>query len=182
MWCFQNHVSVDAKLLISFNIKKVYISLTNLINMRVLIILLFIAAIAIPSAAQKRGKYKIKIVEHNHKRHRGIFYAAEDQGLTLYRRNGDTTFVKAENISALYISRPGIVVPMAVAGALTLFVVGASTPGINGAALVILGPPLGTAAGLLLSQPFANKRYYRKLEAKDFPIIKEDLKKYTEVR
>ena len=150
--------------------------------MKAFIIILLTAAIAIPSIAQKRSRYKIKIVEHNHKRHRGIFYAADDQGLTLYRRNGDTTFIKAENISALYISRPGIVVPMAVAGALALFIVGASTPGINGAALAILGPPLGTSAGLLVSQPFANKKYYRKLESKDFPIIKEDLKKYTEVR
>ncbi|MET4080357.1 hypothetical protein ABIB40_000297 [Pedobacter sp. UYP30] len=150
--------------------------------MKIALIILLAFAMYFPSQAQNRGKYKIKVVEHNHKRHRGIFYAANDNGLILYRRKGDTTFVKAENISALYISRPGIVVPMAVIGGVALFIVGATTPGIDGAALAIAGVPLGVAGGLLLSQPFANKRYYRKLEAKDFPLIKSDLRKYTVVK
>ena len=79
--------------------------------MKVALIVLLTFAMYFSSHAQNQGKYKIKIVEHNHKRHRGIFYAANDDGLTIANRRGDTATISAENIRAIYINRRGIVGP-----------------------------------------------------------------------
>lgn len=92
--------------------------------MKVALIVLLAFAMYFPSHAQNQGKYKIKIVEHNHKMHRGIFYAANDDGLTIANRRGDTATISAENIRDIYINRRGIVGPLVAVGAATFLIVG----------------------------------------------------------
>lgn len=149
--------------------------------MKTALIFLLTLAMYFPSQAQRRGKYNIKVVEQNQKKHRGVFYAADNDGLMLIS-NGDTISVKAEQITALYIKRRGIVGPFAIAAALPFLVAAIATPGVYGIAYFLIGIPLSAAAGFILAQPFANKRSYKNLKAKDFPIIKDDLRKYTVVK
>ncbi|UKT64580.1 hypothetical protein [Pedobacter mucosus] len=151
--------------------------------MRLFLTLLIFISIAFSASAQKTWKYKIKIVEHNGKRHSGFFYAAEDKQLIIIKSNGDTSRLKAENIGRFYIHKRGIVAPFAIAGALTFLILSVeSENALEAAVLIIVGIPIGVSLGLITGELFANKRYYKKLEAKDFPIIKADLKKYTQLK
>ncbi|WP_316806329.1 hypothetical protein [Pedobacter agri] len=151
--------------------------------MKIFLTLLFCITICFTASAQKKWKYKIKIFEHSGKRHRGFFYAAEDTQLILVKSNGDTSRLSAEKISRLYIHRRGIVAPFAIAGALAFFVLAVETPNaLESAVLILVGIPIGVSLGLVTGELFANKRFYKKLEAKDFPLIKTDLQKYTELK
>ncbi|RZK19401.1 MAG: hypothetical protein EOO86_07775 [Pedobacter sp.] len=150
--------------------------------MKIFLMLFFCIAISFTASAQKKWKYKIKVMEHSGKRHRGFFYAAEDTQLILVKSNGDTSRLSAEKISRLYIHRRGIVAPFAIAGALAFFVLAVETPNaLESAVLILVGIPIGVSLGLVTGELFANKRFYKKLEAKDFPLIKTDLQKYTEL-
>lgn len=151
--------------------------------MRFFLILLFCFSVSLATSAQKRWKYKIKLVEHNGKRHRGFFYAAEDNQLILVKSNGDTSKLKTESINRLYIHRRGIVAPFAIAGAAIFFILAIENPNaLESAVLLFVGVPIGVSLGLVTGELFANKRFYKHLEAKDFPLIKTDLQKYTEVK
>lgn len=150
--------------------------------MKIFLMLFFCIAISFTASAQKKWKYKIKVMEHSGKRHRGFFYAAEDTQLILVKSKGDTSRLSAEKISRLYIHRRGIVAPFAIAGALAFFVLAVETPNaLESAVLILVGIPIGVSLGLVTGELFANKRFYKKLEAKDFPLIKTDLQKYTEL-
>lgn len=130
-----------------------------------------------------RAKYKIKIVDRKGKVTRGLFYAAYDDGLTVIKHRRDTVKLSADSISALYIHRRGIVAPLAIAGGLTFFVLGATSDKlVESVVLVVAGVPTGVAGGLLIGELFANKKYYKQLEAKDFPLIKPNLQKYTAIK
>ena len=151
--------------------------------MKIFLMLFFCIAISFTASAQKKWKYKIKVMEHSGKRHRGFFYAAEDTQLILVKSNGDTSRLSAEKISRLYIHRRGIVAPFAIAGTLAFFVLAVETPNaLESAVLILVGIPIGVSLGLVTGELFANKRFYKKLEAKDFPLIKTDLQKYTELK
>lgn len=148
--------------------------------MKIFLMLFFCISICFTVSAQKKWKYKIKVVERNGKRHRGFFYAAEDTQLTLVKSNGDTSRLSAENIDRLYIHRRGVVAPFAIAGALVFFAFAVeSSNALESAVLIVVGIPVGVSMGLVTGELFANKRFYKKLEAKDFPLIKTDLQKYT---
>ena len=151
--------------------------------MKLLLTLVFCISICITVSAQKKWKYKIKVMEHSGKRHRGFFYAAEDAQITLVKSNGDTSRLSAENIDRLYIHRRGIVAPVAIAGALVFFAFAVeSSSALESAVLIFVGIPIGVCLGLVTGELFANKRFYKKLEVKDFPLIKTDLQKYTELK
>ena len=147
----------------------------------VIFLVFFSASFAV--SAQKKWKYKIKVVDNRGKRHRGFFYAAQDNGLVIIRKNGDTSLLNAENINQLYIHRRGIVAPFAIAGAAIFLIFAIDNPNVlKTVVLISVGAPLGLSLGFLASDLLANKRFYKKLEAKDFPLIKADLQKYTEVK
>lgn len=127
-----------------------------------------------------KAKYKIKIVDRQGNVTRGLFYAAYDDGLTVIKNRRDTVKIGADNITALYIHRRGIVAPLAIAGGLTFFVLGAQSDKLlESVVLIVAGVPAGVAGGLLIGELLANKKYYKQLEAKDFPLIKSNLQKYT---
>ncbi|MDN3586424.1 hypothetical protein QWY86_07105 [Pedobacter aquatilis] len=162
--------------------KFLYLSLVNL-SMKFFMMLLLFSTISCGLFAQKHWKYKIKIVENSGKKHRGFFYAAQDNGLVLVRKNGDTSLLKAENINQFYIHRRGVVAPFAIAGAAIFLIFAIDNPdALETAVLIFVGAPIGVCLGLVTGELFANKRFYKKLEAKDFPLIKRDLQKYTELK
>ena len=155
--------------------------------MKFILTILCCLAFAFGSFAQQqsrpKAKYKIKIVDRKGKVTRGLFYAAYDDGLTLIKNRRDTVKLSADSISALYIHRRGIVAPLAIAGGLTFFVLGATSDKLAESFLLIAaGVPAGVAGGLLIGELFANKKYYKQLEAKDFPLIKPNLQKYTAIK
>ncbi|MDQ1139717.1 hypothetical protein [Pedobacter agri] len=151
--------------------------------MKIFLTLSLCLTICFTISAQKKWKYKIKIFEHSGKRHRGFFYAAEDTRLIIVKSNGDTSRLSAEKISRLYIHRRGIVAPLAIAGALVFFVLAVESPdALESAVLIFVGIPVGVSLGLFTGELFANKRFYKKLETKDFPLIKSDLQRYTELK
>jgi len=151
--------------------------------MKFFIIFLFFFSASFAVSAQKKWKYKIKVVDNRGKRHRGFFYAAQDNGLVIIRKNGDTSLLKAENINQLYIHRRGIVAPFAIAGAAIFLAFAIDNPNaLETAILIFVGAPVGVCLGLVTGELFANRRFYKKLEAKDFALIKADLQKYTEVK
>lgn len=151
--------------------------------MKIFITLFISIAICFTVSAQRKWKYKIKVVEHSGKGHRGFFYAAEDSRLILVKSNGDTSRLKAENIDRLFIHKRGITAPFAIAGALVFFILAIENPdALESAVLIIVGVPIGVCLGLVTGELFANKKFYKKLKAKDFPLIKKDLQKYTELK
>ncbi|RYD73026.1 MAG: hypothetical protein EOP53_20860 [Sphingobacteriales bacterium] len=151
--------------------------------MKLVISVLICFAVSFSVSAQKKWKYKIKIVEHDGKKHRGFFYAAEDNQLIVVKGNRDTLRLQAEKIEKLYIHRRGIVAPLAIAGAAIFFIFAVESPNaLESAVLLFVGIPLGVSLGLVTGELFANKRFYKKLETKDFPIINPDLQKYTELK
>ncbi|MCZ4225620.1 hypothetical protein [Pedobacter rhodius] len=151
--------------------------------MKFLLSLFICVSISLTVSAQKKWKYKIKLIEHNGKRHRGFFYAADDSQLVLVKSNGDTSKISAENISRLYIHRCGIVAPVTIAAAAAVAVLAIDNPNALETALIIfVGVPIGVCIGLVTGELFANKRFYKQLQAKDFPLIKADLQKYTELK
>ncbi|KQR71452.1 hypothetical protein [Pedobacter sp. Leaf176] len=151
--------------------------------MKFLIALLFCCSVSFYASAQKRWKYKIKVVEHQGKRHRGFFYAAEDNQLTLIKSNGDTIRLETEQIEKLYIHRRGIVAPVAIATAIAAAAFAIDNPNaLETAVIIVVGIPIGFCVGLVAGELFANKRFYKKLNVNDFPLIKSDLRRYTEVK
>jgi len=151
--------------------------------MKICLTLLISISICFTTLAQKKWKFKIKIVEHSGKKHRGFFYAAEDTQLILVKSNRDTSRLPAQNIDKLFIHRRGVVAPFAIAGALIFFAFAIDNGNaLESSVLIIVGVPVGVSLGLLTGELFANKRFYKKLEAKDFPLIKKDLQQYTELK
>lgn len=151
--------------------------------MKLIMTLLICLVLSFSASAQKSKKYKIKVVEFSGKSHRGLFYAAEDKQLIIITKNGDTSKLQAENISKLYIHKPGIVAPIAIAGAAIFVIAAVENPSaLIGAVLIIVGVPVGVSLGLVIGELFANKRYYKKLQARDFPLIKADLQRFTLVK
>ncbi|MBC6109807.1 hypothetical protein ACFOG5_08515 [Pedobacter fastidiosus] len=151
--------------------------------MKIFLTFLLSLSICFTCIAQNRAKYKIKIVEKSGKVSRGNFYMAADDGLTIIKFNRDTVKLKAENISALYISRKGVIGPLMIVGGLAFVVWSASNNNaLESAVILLVGAPIGVSGGLLVGQLLANKKYYKKLEAKDFPLIKENLQKYTQIK
>ncbi|MNK92989.1 hypothetical protein D3C87_1131320 [compost metagenome] len=127
-----------------------------------------------------KAKYKIKIVDRKGKVTRGLFYAAYDDGLTVIKNRRDTVKLSADSISALYIHRRGIVGPLALAGGLTFFVIAVQSEKlVESVVLIAAGVPAGVAGGLLIGELLSNKKFYKQLQAKDFPVIKPNLQKYT---
>lgn len=148
-----------------------------------IIFLFFLLTSCFLSAIAQRGQYKIKIVETK-KKTRGVFYKAENDGLTLIKNNGDTLKIPAEQIKSLYIHKRSIVAPITIAATIVAvaFLSNSGATPLQNFVAIFVGVPLGASVGLLAGDLIANKRYYTKLEAKDFPQIKADLQKYTVVR
>ncbi|PWS31348.1 hypothetical protein [Pedobacter paludis] len=151
--------------------------------MKIFLAFLLSLSLCFTCVAQNKAKYKIKIVEKSGKVSRGNFYAAADDGLTIVKFNRDTVKLKAEDITALYITRKGIIGPLMVVGGLTFVILSAkSNDALGSVVLLLAGVPVGLSGGLLVGELLANKKYYKKLEAKDFPLIKENLQKYTQIK
>jgi len=130
--------------------------------------------------AQQKAKYSIRVVERNGNAARGSFYAASDDGLTIIRNRRDTVKLSADSISALYIHRRGIVAPLAITGGLAFFVLAAKSDKlVESVVLIAAGVPIGVSGGLLIGGLLSNKKHYKGLQAKDFPLIKSNLQKYT---
>lgn len=151
--------------------------------MKTLIAIILIMHISITSSAQNRNRYRIKVVERNRLVTKGTFYAVTDNELILVRYRKDTIKIKTNNVKALYINRRGVVVPFIFVGAAVFLAIASKevhsiTEVLNP---LLIGIPAGAAAGIVSWQLFANKRYYRKLEPADFPLIKPDLERFTQV-
>ncbi|WP_406825872.1 hypothetical protein [Pedobacter sp. KACC 23697] len=130
--------------------------------------------------AQQKSRYNIRVIDQNGKGVRGSFYAAADDGLTIIRNRKDTLKLSADSISALYIHRKGIAAPLAIAGGLTFFVLAAKSDKLaESVVLIAAGVPAGVSGGLLIGGLLSNKKHYKGLQAKDFPLIKSNLQKYT---
>jgi len=148
--------------------------------MKFIFTFLICIALTYTSVAQQRAKYTIRVVDRNGKAIRGSFYAASDQGLTVIRNRKDTLKLSADSISALYIHRKGIAAPLAIAGGLTFFVLAAKSDKLaESIVLIAAGVPAGVSGGLLIGGLLSNKKHYKGLSAKDFPLIRPNLQKYT---
>lgn len=141
---------------------------------------LFFLALCATGFAQQRAKYNIRVVDRSGNAVRGAFYAASDNGLTLIRNRRDTLKLSADSISALYIHRRGLVAPLAIAGGLTFFVLAAKSDKlVESIVLIAAGVPAGVSGGLLIGGLLSNKKHYKQLQPKDFPVIKPTLQQYT---
>jgi len=130
--------------------------------------------------AQQKARYNVRVIDQNGKGVRGSFYAAADDGLTIIRNRKDTLKLSADSISELYIHRKGIAAPLAIAGGLTFFVLAAKSDKLAESVLLIAaGVPAGVSGGLLIGGLLSSKKHYKGLRAKDFPLIKSNLQKYT---
>ncbi|KQS35895.1 hypothetical protein [Pedobacter sp. Leaf194] len=148
--------------------------------MKFVLSLLICILISCTVSAQKKWKYKVKVIENSGKRHRGFFYAAEDTRLVVIKKNADTVGIDAANIDRLFIHRRAIVAPVAIAAAAATAALAIDNPNaLETAVIIIIGVPLSVCAGLVVGELFANKRFYKKLQAKDFPSIKANLQKFT---
>jgi len=148
--------------------------------MKFIFTLLTCIALSYTVNAQQRAKYTVRVVDRNGDAKRGSFYAATDDGLTIIRNRRDTIKLSADSISALYIHRKGIAAPLAIAGGLTFFVLAAKSDKlVESVVLIAAGVPAGVSGGLLIGGLFSNKKHYKGLQAKDFPLIKTNLQKYT---
>jgi len=132
--------------------------------------------------AQLKPKYNIKVIEKNKQRIRGVFYAITDHELMLLKHNSDTIKLRFANVKDIYISKRGVILPFMALGAGVAVVAAAESQlPLEQAAYIVVGIPVGVAIGNLVGQLFANKRFYRGLQVSDFPNIKTDLEKYTEI-
>lgn len=147
--------------------------------MKIILFLIFGVCCSVCCYAQK-GSYKIRVV-HEKTKTRGVFFRAEDDGLTVIKNSGDTIKIAADGIRSLYIHKRGIVAPVTVAAAIASFALlfRSGNNSLENFVAIYAGVPIGTALGLFGGDLLANKRYYTRLEAKDFPVIKADLQKYT---
>jgi len=137
-------------------------------------------ALSFTGFAQQRAKYNIRVVDRSGHAVRGAFYAASDNGLILIRNRRDTLKLSADSISALYIHRRGLIAPLAIAGGLTFFVLAAKSDKlVESIVLIAAGVPAGVSGGLLIGSLLSNKKRYRGLQPKDFPVIKPTLQQYT---
>lgn len=150
--------------------------------MKIILSILFCLVINLTAQAQARPKYNIKIVERSKDKVRGVFYAITDTELILLKHNVDTIKLKFANVKDIYISKRGVVLPFILIGAGAFVVIAAeSTNALTQAANIVGGIPIGVALGTLVGQLFANKRFYKDLDVSDFPNIKTDLEKYTQI-
>ena len=148
--------------------------------MKLIFTFLICIALSYTVNAQQRAKYTVRVVDRSGKATRGSFYAAADDGVTIIRNRRDTVKLSADSISALYIHRKGIAAPLAIAGGLTFFVLAAKSDKlVESVVLIAAGVPVGVSGGLLIGGLFSNKKNYKGLQAKDFPLIKSNLKQYT---
>ncbi|WP_412467848.1 hypothetical protein [Pedobacter sp. KLB.chiD] len=148
--------------------------------MKFIFTFLFFLALGYSTFAQQKARYNIRVIDRNGKGVRGSFYAAANDGLTIIRNRKDTLKLSADSISALDIHRKGIAAPLAIAGGLTFFVLAArSDKLVESIVFIVAGVPAGVSGGLLIGGLLSNKKHYKGLQAKDFPIIKSDLQKYT---
>ncbi|KQM64592.1 hypothetical protein ASE74_11265 [Pedobacter sp. Leaf216] len=148
--------------------------------MKLIFTFLICIALSYTVNAQQRAKYTVRVVDRSGNATRGSFYAAADDGVTIIRNRRDTVKLSADSISALYIHRKGIAAPLAIAGGLTFFVLAAKSDKlVESVVLIAAGVPVGVSGGLLIGGLFSNKKNYKGLQAKDFPLIKSNLKQYT---
>ncbi|WP_316844355.1 hypothetical protein [Pedobacter psychrodurus] len=130
--------------------------------------------------AQQKARYSIRVIDRSGHAVRGSFYAASDDGVIIIRNRRDTVKLSADSISALSIHRKGIAAPLAIAGGLTFFVLAAKSDKlVESVVLIAAGVPVGVSGGLLIGGLLSNKKHYKGLQAKDFPLIKANLQKYT---
>lgn len=131
-------------------------------------------------AQQHKAKYNVRVVDQSGNATRGIFYAVSDNGLTVIRNRKDTVKISADSISAISIHRRGIVAPLAIAGGLTFFILAAKSDKlVESVVLIAAGVPVGVSGGLLIGNLLSNKKRYKNLQPKDFPLIKPNLQQYT---
>jgi hypothetical protein len=151
-----------------------------IIPMKFIFTCLFFLALSYATFAQQNAKYTIRVIDRSGKATRGSFYAAADDGLTIIRNRKDTIKLSADSISALYIHRKGIAAPLAIAGGLTFFVLAAKSDKlVESVVLIAAGVPVGVSGGMLIGGLLSNKKHYKALQAKDFPLIRSNLQKYT---
>ncbi|TKC07924.1 hypothetical protein FA048_12220 [Pedobacter polaris] len=150
--------------------------------MKIILIILLCLVSDVVCKAQLKPKYNIKVVEKNKHHIRGVFYAVTDKELVLLKHNRDTVKLSFNQIKDLYISKRGVIFPfMALGAGVALVAAAESELPLEQAAYIVAGIPVGIAVGNLVGQLFANKRFYRGLEVSDFPNIRADLEKYTQI-
>lgn len=148
--------------------------------MKFIFTFLVFLALSYTGFAQHKAKYNVRVVDRSGNATRGIFYAVSDEGLTVIRNRKDTVKINAENISAISIHRRGIVAPLAIAGGLTFFILAAKSDKlVESVVLIAAGVPVGVSGGLLIGNLLSNKKRYKNLQPKDFPLIKPNLRQYA---
>lgn len=150
--------------------------------MKIIIPIFFCLVISLTSKAQSKPVYNIKVVDKVRHRIKGVFYAVTDTELVLLKHRSDTIRLNFVNVKDLYISKRGLILPFMLIGAGVFFVAATqSKMPLDQLANLVIGVPVGVAVGNLIGQLFANKRFYKGLEEADFPKIRTDLEKYTQV-
>ncbi|RBQ08779.1 hypothetical protein [Pedobacter miscanthi] len=148
--------------------------------MKFIFTFLVFLALSYTGFAQHKAKYNVRVVDRSGNATRGIFYAVSDEGLTVIRNRKDTVKINADNISAISIHRRGIVAPLAIAGGLTFFILAAKSDKlVESVVLIAAGVPVGVSGGLLIGNLLSNKKRYKNLQPKDFPLIKPNLQQYA---
>lgn len=148
--------------------------------MKFIFTFLVFLALSYTGFAQHKAKYNVRVVDRSGNATRGIFYAVSDEGLTVIRNRKDTVKINADNISAISIHRRGIVAPLAIAGGLTFFILAAKSDKlVESVVLIAAGVPAGVSGGLLIGNLLSNKKRYKNLQPKDFPLIKPNLQQYA---
>lgn len=150
--------------------------------MKIILSILFCLFINLVSQAQTRPKYHIKVVEKNKHSIGGIFYAITDHKLILLKHGTDTIKLWFANVKDLYIRKRGVILPFMVLGTgIALVAATKAKLPLDQFVYLFAGAPIAAIVGNLVGQLLANKRFYRGLEISDFPKIKADLEKYTQI-
>lgn len=156
--------------------------------MKIILILFFATTLSLSCLGQQektRAKYRIKVVAKDYVVTRGIFYAVADDGITLVTAKGDTVKLAADKISSLFIRRRGVIASLIIIPATIFVLLALQVPKsdfVNPEGLAVVAAFLGAGVGYVSAEFFSAKKYYKKIETKDFPDIKNNLQQYAEIK
>ena len=151
-------------------------------KMKIIIVILISLFMALSSQAQTKPKFNIKIVSKSGHTTRGLLYAVGEKEIIMLKHEKDTLKINFKEMKHLYVKRRGVILPIILAGAVAFVIVATqSTNPLLQVVNIIAGVPIGVAIGAIVGQLFANKRFYRHIEAGDFTEISGDLQKYTQI-
>jgi hypothetical protein len=134
------------------------------------------------ASASLPPKYKVHIVTWNRDRITGRVESVTDSTISIKINKGKVFTFSAAQTRNLKIWKPGINLPIMVVGAVVgpfiirqMFSSGNDEWGLAGVISVILGVPIGSAAGLAVGDAVSTKYNQRRMHISNFEDIKEPL-------